>query len=254
MEIKSTLRSFLTKHSRCNDQSPLVLIWELGGFPPILVKNAIYSAALKTRGYNSHFLICDGTAQACIQRGLEQDERIENWPKKCVECVAGMRRVADEYNVKCSFVSDYISIEQRREFQELSELIDIKDIKDYKYLGNNVGIFAWNSMNRYMKGHLVELKDLRNEEEERIYRRYFYASLVHTYLANATIGKLKPVSVLTSHGNYVDYAPPISEAALKGLNYMVWSSDYGDFLHYFSASESTNESGQGGVAEYYRDS
>ncbi len=100
MEIKSTLRSLLTKHSRCNDQSPLVLIWELGGFPPILVKNAIYSAALKTRGYNCHFLICDGTAQACIQRGLEQDERIENWPKKCVECVADMRRVADEYNVK----------------------------------------------------------------------------------------------------------------------------------------------------------
>lgn len=249
MEIKSTLRNFLTKHSRCNDQSPLVLIWELDGFPPILVKNAIYSAALKTRGYNSHFLICDGTAEACIQRGLEQDERIENWPKKCVECVAGMRCVADKYNVKCSFVSDYISIEQRREFQELSELIDIKDIRDYKYLGNNVGVFAWDSLNRYMKGHLVELKDIRNEEEERIYRRYFYASLVHTHVANVVIRKLKPVSVLTSHGVFVDYAPPISEARLKGLNYVSWDSGYADFLHYFSASESANEPGLRGISK-----
>lgn len=248
MDIKSTLRSFLTKHSRCNDQSPLVLIWELGGFSPIMVKNSIYAAALKTRGYNSHFLVCDGTAQACIQRGLEQDERIENWPKKCVECVAGMRRVADKYNVECSFVSDYISIEQRRKFRELSEQIDIKAIKDYKYLGNNVGVFAWNSMNRYMKGHLIELKDLRNEEEKIIYRRYFYASLVHTHVANVVIGKLKPVSLLTSHGVFVDYAPPISEAGLMGLSYTAWCSGYADFLHYFSASESTNESGLRGIS------
>jgi SAM-dependent methyltransferase len=100
-----------------------------------------------------------------------------------------------------------------------------------------------------MKGHLVELKDLRNEEEERIYRRYFYASLVHTHVANVVIKKFKPVSVLTSHGVFVDYAPPISEAGLMGLSYTAWCSGYADFLHYFSASESTNESGLRGVSK-----
>ena len=51
MDIKSTIRDFLTKHSKCEKDSPLVLIWELGGFSRILVKNAKVNIK---RAYNKY--------------------------------------------------------------------------------------------------------------------------------------------------------------------------------------------------------
>ncbi|MBK6878881.1 MAG: hypothetical protein IPG99_21210 [Ignavibacteria bacterium] len=73
--LKYRFYKFLQKHSKANQDSPLVLIWELGGFAHILRKNAIISAALNIRGYRTHFIICDGTSEACIQRGIEQEGR-----------------------------------------------------------------------------------------------------------------------------------------------------------------------------------
>ncbi|MCK4786469.1 MAG: class I SAM-dependent methyltransferase [Desulfobacteraceae bacterium] len=245
---KDVLQNFMIKHSSYKKDSPVVLIWELGGFPAILIKNAIFSCALNVRGYNTHFLICDGVPEACIQRSLDRNEKLEDWSKQCPGCLARMKDMAAKYCVPYSLPGDYIAEGQKQIFRQLSEQIAINEIINYKYLGVSVGALAWSSVNRYMKGYLVNVNELK-EEDEKIYRKYLYAALVNTYIADAAIEKLKPVSILTSHGVYVDYNPPMSLAYLKGLNAVSWSSGFSNHCHYFTTAKGIDKPGLRGITE-----
>jgi hypothetical protein len=215
------------------------LVWDLGGFSSILAKNAIISNALKVRGYNSRFVICDGSPEACIQRGLEKKQNINDWDKDCKNCFASMKGVADKYNITYSVTSDFINEEQLLNFKRLVDSTDLQEIIEYKYLGVHVGELAWSSTNRYMKGYLLDINDVRGENEL-IYRRYFFAALVNTYIADQALG-IEPVSVLTSHGVYVDYAPPVLLAHARGYRAVSWASGYADGLHYFTAPKGDNK-------------
>ena len=237
LKFKRRLNKFKKGYSKLNKKSPLVLIWDLGGFVDILRKNAILSTALNLRGYRTHFIICDGLSSACMQRGLEVKEELEDWPKKCAWCSNSMQSMAKKYRVKYSLISDFVSKEKAATFENISSTIPLKDIINYKYLDISVGAIAWSSTNRYMKGFLTSFSDL-DEKTEKIYRKYFYAALINTYLANEAIENLKPISILVSHGVYVDYAPPILLGVKKGLSSISWSSGYADFLHYFSIPRS----------------
>lgn len=239
-KLKYRFYKFLQKHSKANQDSPLVLIWELGGFAHILRKNAIISAALNIRGYRTHFIICDGTPEACIQRGIEQKEEIRDWQKRCYNCIKGMKISASEYSVEYSFVKDYLDNEKEQEFKRLSEDLPISEIFQYKFLGVDVGMLAWSSVIRYMKGYLIEKKDLRKDDEI-LLRKYFYAGLVNTFVADKAIEKFRPVSVFSSHGVYVDYSPPILLAYLKGIKAIIWSSGFKNFLHYFTVPKKPNK-------------
>ncbi|MBS1519180.1 MAG: hypothetical protein JSS91_13930 [Bacteroidetes bacterium] len=238
--LKYRLYKFLQKHSRVKDDSPVIIVWELGGFADILKKNAIISAALNLRGYKTHFIICDGTPEACIQRGLEKKENISEWSLRCDGCIRGMKYSAIEYSVEYSFAGDHISDDKKKEFRELSESIELRELYNYKLLGVEVGMLAWSSVIRYMKGYVIEKKDLKKEDEI-ILRKYFYAGLVNTFTANEVIEKFKPVSLYSSHGVYVDYSPPVLLAYLKGIKTLCWSSGFKDFLHYFTIPKKPNK-------------
>lgn len=237
---KRILSNFLIANSNCRSNSPIVLIWELGGFTAILGKNAIFSIALKVRGYDTHCVICDGLPEACIQRGLEQNEKIESWSERCSGCLAKMKKTADKYGLNFSVIGDYIEEKQREEFSLLSESIEIEEILKYEYLGVKVGELAWSSTNRYMKGYIVDMLELRKEDEI-IYRKYFYAALINSYVAKKVIEQIQPVSILTSHGVYVDYAPPISLGYTMGINTISWASGFADFKHYFTIPKAANK-------------
>lgn len=238
--LKYKFYKFLRKNSKVTSDSPMVIVWELGGFGDILKKNAIIAAALNLRGYRTHFIICDGTPFACIQRGLEKNEKMEDWSKRCGPCLKNMLFTANQYSADYSLVSDFIDEKKKDEFRILSDTIDIDSIYDYKYLGINAGMLAWSSVIRYMKGHVIERKDLRKEDEI-TFRKYFYAALVNTFVANEVMEKFKPVSVYGSHGVYVDYSPAILLAYIKGIKTLIWSSGFKDFLHYFTIPKKPNK-------------
>jgi len=231
--LKYKLYKFLQKHSKVNDSSPVVIIWEFGGFGDIMKKNAMISSALNVRGYKTHFLICDGTPEACIQRGLEKQENIEDWLLKCPKCIKPLKFIANQYGVEYSTAGEYINEDKKNEFRELSESITIKDIFDYEYMDQRVGSLAWSSLIRYMKGFIIEKKDLKKDYEI-LLRKYFYAGLVNTFISDAVIKKFNPVSIYGSHGVYVDYSPVILMAFMKKIPALVWSSGFKDFLHYFT--------------------
>lgn len=246
--LKYRFYKFLKKHSAVNDDSPNIIIWELGGFGDILKKNAIISAALNIRGYRTHFIICDGTPQACIQRGLEKNEKINDWESICNKCLQGMKYSANQYSAEYSLAGSYLDDKKKKEFEDLSMSIELNEIYYYKYLGVDVGMLAWSSVIRYMKGFVIERKDLRKKDEI-LLRKYFFAGLVNTYIADEVIKKFSPVSLFGSHGVYVDYSPAILLAYLKGIKTLIWSSGFKDFLHYFTIPKKPNKLEFRGITE-----
>ena len=246
--LKYRFYKFLKKHSAVTDASPNIIVWELGGFGDILKKNAIISAALNIRGYRTHFIICDGTPQACIQRGLEKNEKISDWDSICNKCLQGMKYSANQYSAEYSLAGSYIDDKKKKEFEELSMTIELNEIYNYKYLDVDVGMLAWSSVIRYMKGFVIERKDLKKEDEI-LLRKYFFAGLVNTYIAGEVIKKFKPVSLFGSHGVYVDYSPAILLAYLKGIKTLIWSSGFKDFLHYFTIPKKPNKLEFRGITE-----
>ena len=246
--LKYRIYKFLKKHSTVTDASPNIIVWELGGFGDILKKNAIISAALNIRGYRTHFIICDGTPQACIQRGLEKNEKISDWDSICNKCLQGMKYSANQYSAEYSLAGSYIDDKKKKEFKELSMTIELNEIYNYKYLNVDVGMLAWSSVIRYMKGFVIERKDLKKEDEI-LLRKYFFAGLVNTYIADEVIKKFSPVSLFGSHGVYVDYSPAILLAYLKGIKTLIWSSGFKDFLHYFTIPKKPNKLEFRGITE-----
>ena len=239
-DFRKKLREFMEKNTKVKSKSHTILVWDMGGFSLILKKNAILAKSLNARGYKTHFIICDGTPVACIQRGLEKKEKPEKWQKNCKKCLSAMKQVAKEYGINYSLAGKFINNREKEKFKKLSETVNIKEIIKYKYLGVRVGELAWSSTNRYFKGYLIDLKNFR-EKDEIIYRKYFYGALINTHIANQILHKYKPIGVLTSHGVYIDYSPPVSLAYLKGLKAISWSSGYADFLHFFTIPKSIHK-------------
>ncbi len=231
--IKNAIQDLLANHSLLADDPAMVLIWETGGFPAILKKNAAIGTALKLRGHRTHMVICDGTPVACIQRELGQNEALKDWRKKCQGCCLKSRTAAEQCEQEYSLLGDYVSADRIEALGLLAGSVPLDHVRTYRYLDIAVGAMAWCSFNRYLKG-LSYRENEMPPEMEKIYRLYFYASLVTTEAASKALQKLEPRSLLSSHGVYVDYAPAAALATLQKRRVLTWTSGYKDFLHYFN--------------------
>ncbi len=240
LRFRSAVERFLRLHADRQETGSKVLIWELGNFPGIVARNGLFATALKLRGLRTHTVLCDGTPVACIRRGVEQPEALDDWSGKCRACAKAAETAANNYCLDISWVGDYVNEAKRREFEQLAQSLPLSAVLEHVHLGANVGRIAWSSLNRHMKGLLVDETAL-TPVQERILRTYLYAALVNTHAANEATDVLAPVSVLTSHGVYVDYAPAMSIAFQKEIPAVSWSSAYADGHHYFTVPKGANQ-------------
>lgn len=240
IHYQRSLDSFVKKNVKTSGSDQLILVWELGGFSAILERNAIFSIALNARGFNTHFIICDGTSEACMQRGVEQKEDVKKWKERCGSCKKSMVNTAEKYRLNYSLSGEYIDDINKKQLQELSESISLDGLLDCEYLQVRIGQLAWGSFNRYMKGLITSIQELQKEDIE-VLRKYLYAALVNTYIANNIIEQLKPAAILTSHGVYVDYAPIVMVAYEKGIPVTSWASGYQKYAHYFTVPKEKNK-------------
>ena len=245
--FRSALGRYLRAHAHARGAQATVLIWELGNFPGIVARNGLFATALKLRGQSTHTILCDGTPVACIRRGVEQPEAPDDWPRTCHACAGTAADIARKYSLEVSWVGDYVSDAKRGEFRQLSATLPLGEVLEHAHLGANVGRMAWSSLNRHMKGMLVDESAL-TPEQETILRRYLYAALVNVHAANEATRAIAPASVLTSHGVYVDYAPAMSIAFQKEIPAVSWSSAYADGYHYFTVPKGANQLLLQGVA------
>jgi hypothetical protein len=224
-----------------------VLIWDLGNFPGIVARNGLFASALRLRGERTHTILCDGTPVACIRRGIEQPDPPEAWDRACQGCAAAAKDAAQRYGLEYSWLGSYIPQTERDAFQKLTESLEVHDLLEHVHRGVEVGRIAWSSLNRHLKGTLVEPERLTAEQAS-IFRRYVYAALVNVNAAFAAMEAHGPRSVLASHGVYVDYAPAMAAALLRRIPAVSWSSAYADAHHYFTVPKGANQLLLQGVA------
>ena len=238
--FRDTLKQFMSSYSECKEDASTVLIWEFGGFPLILQRNATFSKALNLRGYKTQFIICDGTSKACMQREIGHRQHITQWKSNCKQCVKGMMAIAYKYDIDVSMAGEYISTNTRKALQDVADSEPLENIQSYTSMGINVWRDALMSFIRYMQGELIEIDDLSNEQKL-VYRKYFYACLVNTHIADQALRKIKPISLFGPHGYHVDYGPAYRLAVKKGIRSVFWQSGLFDYFHIFTALHNENE-------------
>jgi hypothetical protein len=214
-----------------------LLICEMGGFKYLLLKNIIIAWAMRFRGYDSHFIICDGLPEACMQRNIKTSPNIKQWKNKCSNCFGNMQSTLNKFGLNYSKPSDYIDEHTRNKLIKISNELPLHKIKNYKYQSVDVGKIAFSSLKRFFLGRLDNLSDINSRKDKTFYRKYFYASLVNTFVAKNFLNFIKPNSFLCSHGIYVDFKPSVTLSLLKNLPTLVWFSGYfSNFFYYFYPS------------------
>jgi hypothetical protein len=226
-----------------------LLIWDLGGFDLILRKNAILGTAMRFRGYEPYCIICNGISGACIQRGLELKQTMDEWPNQCRDCYRKSQQMAKEWGISILSITDYVKSREIKQLRQITNSISVDKILHYTYLGVNVGELAFSSFNRYMKGYIVDPSDVENSSHVEVYRQYFFGSLVNTLLADRVLSRLQPNAVLTSHGVYSDYAPIVFTAKNRNIPVLSWSSGFKPYCHYFDIPKDCSHLQLRGVSE-----
>ncbi|MFC1894780.1 hypothetical protein ACFLYH_02410 [Candidatus Dependentiae bacterium] len=228
--FRKQLKKFIDQHFTENKES--VVVWETGGCDLIFKKNAIIAQALKLRGYKTYFVVCDGLSVACSCREVRGEFNIKKWKQSCEYCLKRMLEIGYKYDVPVLKSSSFISEKLKKQSYEFAMETDLSMLQNYEIDSVNLGNIAWMSTVRYMQGNLTQFEDMM-VDEIRIYRLYFYAAVINFYVAKNILREHCPISSLTSHGVYVDYAPAFLLANKLGINSFAWNSSYEKFKHYF---------------------
>jgi hypothetical protein len=230
--IKIKIKSFFSQYNIKLKKT--LLICEMGGFKFILLKNIVIALSMKLRGYKSHFIVCDGLPEACIQRDIKTSRNIDQWKDKCRTCCNNLEVVLKSFNFSYSKPSSYIDNEDKCKLKRISKEVPLKKIFNFHYQGVDVGKITFHSLKRFFLGRLDSLDDIVSKRDELFYRKYFYASLINTYVAKKTLNVIRPDSFLSSHGCYVDYRPFVSLSVLKKIPSLIWNGGYFKNFFYYS--------------------
>ena len=236
-EKQRLIRDLLTKADYRSPYAGMrVLFWEPGGMPPILTRDAIIATALRMRGVEVRFVICDGAPSACILREVVSKQPLFLWGKKCAGCLRAYADEAALFNLPHDGIGDLVSEERHSELRVLAQRVLADKLATFRHREVEVGQLAISSIIRYFKG-------LPIEGHEDIAREYLYASLVNTEAAITAIARSRPDRLFMSHGCYVDYGTALSVARNAGIPVGVWGSGYLQdhyYIHTITQSRNRN--------------
>jgi hypothetical protein len=221
-------------------EGTLVLIpTSVGGFTPGVVIESLIGVALKIRGANVHFLLCDGVMPACLQVHFNKiggsqivlDRRLKE--VVCSGCQGRGKQVLESTGLPVSYYSQYISSEKRNTVREFAEKIPFDKIVEYKVGSVNIGEHAKAGALRFFSsGHLPD-----THEGEVVLRRYFEAALITQEVMKAAISMLSPSSTVFNHGIYIPHGIIGDVAREENVPVVNWNVAYRKKSFIFSHDE-----------------
>jgi hypothetical protein len=171
--------------------------------------------AMKLRGFDVEFVICDGALSGCIQREVDK-EPLERWEMQCSGCVQGGVGALESVGLSYVGIGELVLPQQRKELREVCQLVPAEELNSYEYRGVQVGMFAEASTRRYLKG-------LSLEGYEQVFREYLYSALVCTEAARVSLSRLEPNRLfIQNHIFHVGWAPMFRIAMGAGLPVILW--------------------------------
>jgi len=244
-QFQKKIRSFRKKNCKILDDAPIVLFWEMGAFPLMLERNALFSLAFEARKYRTKFIICDGTPGICINDEFRKNSKVDEqaFLTECSKCYALHLPTLKKYNLNYSLAGEFISNTELEQCKNIMKTLSVNDMYNYEFHTVKVGEIALSSLIRFFKGKFISRLRL-DAFGEQIYRKYFYAALCNTVVAQNAIKQYQPKILITSHGKYVDYEPAVLVGKKENVTTCSWASGFDPYHHFFSTyvRDAANES------------
>lgn len=217
IEQRRGMIRYLINEHKVKREKEKVLFWRGPSRGSISVELMI-ALAMKLRGFDVQFVICDGALSGCIQRGVNK-EPLERWNMQCASCVQGAVDVLESFSLSYVGIGELVSDELQKDLREVCRSVSDNNLDSYEYQDIPVGLFAKASTQRYLRGYSFN-------DNKLICKEYLYSSFVCAEAAEKCFKQLNPDRIfMQQHDFYVEWAPAFRVAMKMGLPVTFWGGD-----------------------------
>jgi tetratricopeptide (TPR) repeat protein len=182
----------------------------------------IMATALRLRGVDVIFVLCDGLLSGCLVRSIEHSCSDKDWNLQCKSCYATGSSIIEAMGLNFQKNCDLVDTAKQLEIKNIAQKIPKEEIAKLYHLDNPVGLYALSSTERFFKG-----KCLREDIfYEKILRHYLYSALINTEAGKKALESIKPNRILMSHGIYVDWNPLFDLSIEANIPVTLWMAGY----------------------------
>jgi hypothetical protein len=173
--------------------------------------DSMIAIALKLRGADVSFLLCDGilpACQECDSQWISPKDMIEsNIKSVCKDCFHPAEMMLKPLEIKIYKYSDFITKEK------IAELVSIKKTENDEHArAGTMRYFGVGSLN--------------NNTHAEVYQQFLTASEITKEVISNYIKEIKPTSAIIHHGIYIPQGIIASELSKNKINICVWGPSY----------------------------
>ena len=179
---------------------------------------------LKSKGYDSLFVICDKTLPICnaerIHKTREEDKFI------CSGCFNGYNHIIKKSKANFTFLSKFTDENKLKpEFDKIDILENINDCLHYTFQNSEIGKINYTAVLRYFQ--TGEMQD--NEQFLTVYKKFLKAGILFSYSWNKMISDLNldPELVLILNGTLSSEAFVVDYCVKERIKYVTHECFYG---------------------------
>ena len=197
----------------------ILIATSAGGLLSSLVFESILGYALKRKGCNVEFLLCDAPLSACIMAtefDIKEDIFLKKGPSKiCSSCSHDSEVFLKDAKFKINKLSDYIDINNEKNSQDLNSIknINLDNAKNFKLDNIAIGEHAYAGTLRY-----YARTDLEKKNSNAVLRKFLESSILTKIAIEKLYSKKKFDSVVLNHGIYVPQGVIHDVSKSSGIN------------------------------------
>lgn len=188
-----------------------VLFWQNGGGFGLWCIETYYALALQFRGYAPHFVLCDGTAPACLIRRSEKNCDIETWPQRCPGCIKKNKYLVERFGFSYTTIGELLAHENLNAlYAEMPE--HTNSIREFTCRGKKLDGDLLSGLIRYNKHADLSMLSQRHIKE------FAYDAACNWLAMKEALRRIQPRSVLISNGIYTEFGPAYKAAVDNGIH------------------------------------
>jgi hypothetical protein len=213
---------------------PRVLIASSYGFAPyMLACETVLAVALRLRGIQPYFLVCNHALPACEWNpwgNNDPDPGFFPQPTEgplqainCSRCSSVLFTLLNILGFPVVRFSDLLKPGEKEKLFEIIEGIPYKDYYSTMYKGVAIGAQAYASTIRFLRRANLDEADSYTRW---LFKRYLLGAIMVAELGDRVLSQLQPNFVLMVHGVYITHGTLCELAVQKEIRNVVWGASY----------------------------
>ena len=204
----------------------ILIATSTGGLYSHLIIESILGTALKFKGAEVEFFLCDGALPACLMCttvSISETELLKKGPKKiCSSCFFDSNSYLKKANFNIHQMSNYLEASDYAKAKKISEKVEFNKIKNYKIGGVPVGMHAYAAALRYYG--IIDLKIENNSHL--VLKKYFESALITKFSLDKFFKINKYDLIIMNHGIYTPQGILNEMAIIKKIKIITWYPFY----------------------------